>query len=391
MDTLSWLLGLTGALGLVWPVVRAVGLWRAQKRFALPNDLVAETLGLAYDPGISVVIAAHNEALNLPHLLEALAGQHYRGEFEVLVVDDRSTDATPEVLAQAQARYPWLRSVRIDATPEGWSPKKWALSQGIAAARYERLAFTDADCTPAPGWLAGIVAAYERGAEVVLGYAPLANDGSRTGDVQAVEAWLQATDNLALTALGQPITATGRSLAYTKAVYHRVGGYEAHKGVLSGDDDLLVTQRSRYGLLWYLLGLDTQVTSAAKTTPEAWHKARTRHIGAARHYPLRVWLLHALRQLSYWSGRGVRIGLYVGLWGVIFKDWPWVGLLLFWLLYDSVLGIVQQLEQQNSPLPRVGGVTKLPTTRRHALERRARAQEFWFGLRALLAPPTRWK
>ena len=126
---------------------------------------------------ISVIVAAHDEAERLPALLNALAAQTHRSAdgdalFEIVVVDDRSTDGTADAVTSRADGFPApLRLVRIapDDAPETvyyppglWSgeaevamaPKKRALTRGIAAAHHERLAFTDADTAPPPTWLA---------------------------------------------------------------------------------------------------------------------------------------------------------------------------------------------------------------------------------------------
>ncbi|MBL7797807.1 MAG: glycosyltransferase, partial [Saprospiraceae bacterium] len=100
---------------------------------------------------LSVLICARNEAENLRKNLPAVLEQQYP-DFEVLVVDDDSTDDTPAVLHFFQEKYPCLRVLRI--SPKTTPGKKHALAQGIAAARHEHLVFTDADCRPAgPEWL----------------------------------------------------------------------------------------------------------------------------------------------------------------------------------------------------------------------------------------------
>jgi len=112
-------------------------------------------------PAVSVVIPARDAAATLPATLGALAAQELAAAFEVLVVDDGSSDAT----AALAAAHPVVTAVLPGA---GAGPGA-ARNVGIAASRAPIVAFTDADCAPAPGWLAAGLAALASGADVVQG------------------------------------------------------------------------------------------------------------------------------------------------------------------------------------------------------------------------------
>src|SRR4051794_3277056 len=70
---------------------------------------------MAEDPYLSLVIPAYNEQENVPTLLERVAAALAQAgrPFEVIIVDDGSTDDTPRLLAEAMTRYPWLRVLRM--------------------------------------------------------------------------------------------------------------------------------------------------------------------------------------------------------------------------------------------------------------------------------------
>jgi glycosyltransferase involved in cell wall biosynthesis len=95
-------------------------------------------------PRVSLIIAARNEELNIETALDSLLAQDYP-DYEVIVVDDRSADATPQILARAQARDARLSVVRVDVLPDGWLGKNHALERGAADASGEILIFADAD------------------------------------------------------------------------------------------------------------------------------------------------------------------------------------------------------------------------------------------------------
>jgi cellulose synthase/poly-beta-1,6-N-acetylglucosamine synthase-like glycosyltransferase len=100
-------------------------------------------------PRVSIIVAARNEELNLEAALASLLAQDYP-DVELTVVDDRSSDATPEILMRMQARDARLRVVRIDHLPGGWLGKNHALDRGAAAASGDILIFADADIVMRP-------------------------------------------------------------------------------------------------------------------------------------------------------------------------------------------------------------------------------------------------
>ena len=108
-------------------------------------------------PLISIIVPARNEARNIERCLSALLAQTYRN-FEVIVVDDGSTDGTGEILSRLAAGQPRLRVLAGEPLPAGWAGKPHALSQGVAAARGEWLLFVDADTFTRPPALAATYA-----------------------------------------------------------------------------------------------------------------------------------------------------------------------------------------------------------------------------------------
>jgi glycosyltransferase involved in cell wall biosynthesis len=111
-------------------------------------------------PRITIVVPAHNAAQTIGDTLDGLAAQRDAPSFEVIVVDDGSTDSTHEIALRSAVVE---RIVRL----QGAGPAA-ARNAGAAAAAAGRIAFLDADCRPTPGWLRAGNAALEH-AELVLG------------------------------------------------------------------------------------------------------------------------------------------------------------------------------------------------------------------------------
>ncbi len=100
-------------------------------------------------PYVSIVVPARNEERSIEACVRSLLAQRWL-DFEVIVVDDRSDDATPAILARLAIEDDRLRVVRGQPLPEGWVGKPWALQQGAAVARGSWILFTDADSEHEP-------------------------------------------------------------------------------------------------------------------------------------------------------------------------------------------------------------------------------------------------
>ena len=111
-------------------------------------------------PIVSVIVPARDAAATLPRTLAALVAQQCAGGFEVIVVDDGSSDATAQIVRDTG---PPVTLVQQPALGPGV-----ARNRGVEAAQTTRLAFCDADVVPAPGWLAAGVAALDA-ADLVQG------------------------------------------------------------------------------------------------------------------------------------------------------------------------------------------------------------------------------
>lgn len=109
---------------------------------------------------VSVIIPARNEAETIETVVGSVLSSTY-APLEVIVVDDRSTDATARLVEQVARNDDRLRLLRGAELPPGWFGKQWACWQGYRAARGELLVFTDADTTHAPALLGHAVGALD--------------------------------------------------------------------------------------------------------------------------------------------------------------------------------------------------------------------------------------
>jgi len=108
-------------------------------------------------PRVSVIVPARNEERHLREALRSLLQQDY-GNFEIIIVNDRSTDSTATILAEMEKLHPDLQVYTITELPPGWLGKNHALQFGAERAGGDILLFTDADVIMRPDTLSRAVA-----------------------------------------------------------------------------------------------------------------------------------------------------------------------------------------------------------------------------------------
>lgn len=256
LDILSAFLMLAGTLTAAYAVIMLLFAWglRRLKR----NRIVAPKSWSS----VSIIVPARNEAGVLPWSLGSLMRQEYDGEWEVIVVDDRSDDATPAVLADLMRRYPQLRVVRIAET-KGGSPKKFALSQGVAAAQGDVIFTTDADCQYSENWLRGMVSHMSDDVGVVAGLTifdlPHFASTPTWQKIQWLDFFVQNFLAAGSLGWGHAASCNGSNLCFRREVYDQISGYGETTEIVSGDD-VLFAQRVAAGTKWKMVFATTPET-----------------------------------------------------------------------------------------------------------------------------------
>ncbi len=190
---------------------------------------------------ISVLIPARNEANNLPVLLNSLLAQNYSKElFEVIVIDDHSTDLTVEIVRQ----YSNFKILSLkDFMPEGTinSYKKKAIEIGIQQAKGELIVTTDADCVAESSWLKTIASFYETfQPELIVMPVSIHNNKQPIEIFQALD--FMTLQGITGAAVHKKVHSmcNGANLAYTRKAFDTVNGFQGIDAIASGDDMLLM-------------------------------------------------------------------------------------------------------------------------------------------------------
>lgn len=248
-----------------------------------------------FEQGISVIIASHNDLLVLKNVLQDLFNQKYQ-KFEIIIVNDRSNDGTFEYLEKIKHNN--LKIITINQIKNELSPKKSALTKGIQSAKYENLAFTDADCRMSENWLKSINNAFANEAELVLGIGNYeGKSGLLNGFIQ-YETFTTMLYFFTTAKLKIPHMALGRNIAYKKSLWEKVNGFSSHQRVLSGDDDLFVNSLPKNTKIALIYEKKSQTSSKPPENFRNWFKQKTRHVSAGKSYSLRSKIIISTIQIG---------------------------------------------------------------------------------------------
>ncbi len=228
--------GLLALIGLVW-LRRHLNLSRARHDPVLsPAD--AERGGGPW-PRLSVLVAAKDEEDNIGRCLTGLLSQSYP-DFEVIAVNDRSTDRTGEIINELAARDTRVRPVHVRSLPAGWAGKNHAMHQGTQFATGEYLCFTDADCRFHEPTLLAAAVRYAQAEQVdFLSVLPQLDAGTFWERVVQPPAGAVMVFWFSPERVNNPRSpcayANGAFMLMSRAAYARLGGHEQCRSVLNED------------------------------------------------------------------------------------------------------------------------------------------------------------
>lgn len=202
-----------------------------------------EDEGFSPQTFISVILPVRNEEKNIAVCLESLDGLNYPKElFEIILINDHSTDRTKAIAGQFSKLIPNLRLLENAPGSEG---KKSAITTGIQAAKGNFLATTDGDCVVPENWLLHIAEAFEkRGAVFIAGPVAYKKSFRLFRDLLEIEQVVLQIVSAGAMNMGWPVMCSGANLAYTKQFFTDSGGY-ANDRFASGDDMMLLIKASR--------------------------------------------------------------------------------------------------------------------------------------------------
>lgn len=191
--------------------------------------------------GFSILVPARNEAQHIEACMHAIIAQDYpTSMFELIVMNDHSTDCTAEIVQTIATQYPQISIRLIHAEERGVSGKKACITAAISEAAFNYICLTDADCTRGVNWLNAINESIQtRRAQLI--YAPVFFSSNNLFEQsQALEFMGLLGIGAAAIQLKNPNMCSAANLIFNKEVFLKIGGYSGNENLASGDDEFLL-------------------------------------------------------------------------------------------------------------------------------------------------------
>ncbi len=180
-------------------------------------------------PKISILVALRNEEQTLEACVESLLQLDYPAEsFEILLINDRSGDRTPELIEELKKKSNRVRTLHIKTGIPGLSGKANAIAQAMETCSSDLILVTDGDCRVPTSWAKAHAAYYQKDVGLVGGFTLLDQSKDRTsrfGKVQSLDWAYLLSVGIGFMGFGIPLSVLGNNFSFRREAYEQVGGY----------------------------------------------------------------------------------------------------------------------------------------------------------------------
>jgi cellulose synthase/poly-beta-1,6-N-acetylglucosamine synthase-like glycosyltransferase len=279
------------------------------------------TIPLSYQPksSFTIIIPARNEEKNIGICIEGILKQNYPNHlFEIIVVDDYSTDNTANIIEQIQKENNHLRLIQLAKELHHQqlnSYKKKAIELAINKSNYDWIITTDADCIIQTNWLKNFDAYIQQTNAVFIG-APVVFSVKNTilSMFQYIDFIGMQTITAAAVSAGFHSMCNGANLAYKKNVFFEVNGFKGIDTIASGDDMLLMNKikNKHPDKIGFLFSKEAIVTTAPMPSWRSFLNQRIRWASKAKEYQDKTvyWVLWLVQLLNMFLLLVLMVGLF---------------------------------------------------------------------------------
>lgn len=264
-------------------IIQMCYLWGLFSRLAFFKKKKYDNDNPNYEP-VSVIVCAKDAYEYLVDLVPRILSQDYP-DFELVIVNDCSTDETTDYLKELVDKRPDINVVSLTQSLNFFHGKKFPLSMGIKSAKHDLLLLTDADCLPRDNhWIRDMVGAYRKNTEVVLGYGPYFMRKGLLNKLIRFDTLYTAIQYLSMALAHRPYMGVGRNLSYRRELFYKNKGFTSHYTVPSGDDDIFISQVANNRNTRIFIDPTSRVESEPKHTFSGWIHQKRRHYSTANMY-----------------------------------------------------------------------------------------------------------
>ena len=290
-------------------------------------------------PGVSVLIYAHNQGDALMSNLPVLLDNDYP-DFEVIVIDDMSSDDTHDVLTIMEQRSEHFFHTKITDKVRTMSHLKLALLLGVKAAHHDIIVTTKAQCIPASkDWLSALVRNFSPQTDIVI--APMAFEG-RTGFISRFcqyDLFQRMVSLFGITLAIRPFAGWGNNMAFRKHLMFDDNNraLHSHLHIHPGEDDLFVAAMARRNNVAVECTPEALIVNQDYPLRKAWSKDRLYRAFTAKRYSFVPKFIKGLDYATRYLC--VLPGLFLAVYGALSFDWILFSIVLVLLFVRIILTV----------------------------------------------------
>jgi len=288
-------------------------------------------------PKVSVIISSENEAIELANNLPVILSQDYP-DFEVIVVNNGSTDESEELLLSLKLHNPHLYHTYLPFSPDKkFGRKKLAYTIGIKAAKGDVLLFTEPHSRPVSDkWISLMVNELSDEKEVVLGYSFYKKTKHFFNRVARFDNLLFSMQYLSMAIRNKPFTGTYRNLAFKKHLFFDNKGFASFLALENGED-VFINQIANDSNTAVALSQDSFIETSIDRF-SLWKQIKKSYSVVKNHFKSSASTLFGFESLSRYIFYLLMIGLIV--YGILILNWAIVGIAIFFFLVRLIIQLI---------------------------------------------------
>jgi len=304
---------------------------------------------------VSIIIPARNEEKNIITCLNHLLLQNYpKNLFEIIIVDDSSTDHTAELVEKFILVNEYhgikIRLLKLSETAIISGYKKAAIKHGILNSSGNLIITTDADCESGEKWISSIASMYEaEHPKMIVAPVKIVTNNTFFSRLQALEFQSMIASTAGAIGMNRPIMCNGANLAYSREAFFAVGGFDGNENFASGDDLFLlfkICNRFDYQSIKFLKDSNAMIMTQPMKTYKDFLSQRLRWVSKSKGYKNITIIITAM--VVYLFNLVLIAGLMISFFNAQFINLE-ISLFLLKILFDFplMLSITRFAKQQN--------------------------------------------